>query len=244
MVPSDWPDVLDAAERARSARFAFEADRRRYVVAHVLARKVLADHLGAGPSDLRFTTACARCGGPHGKPALAGPGAGDVEFSISHSGDWAVVGVARGVQIGVDVERILPSIAELAATHGFLAPVERHVVLSLPFARRAFAVGRYWVRKEATLKASGDGLAVPPAALTVSPPAEPAAVLAYGSAWTSGPVRLHDLAAREGHLGSVAVLSDSAPIVVEHEATAVIGVGTRGISTVLTESLDTRPNLY
>ncbi|MGQ0521727.1 MAG: 4'-phosphopantetheinyl transferase family protein [Actinomycetota bacterium] len=221
-VPQGWEDVLGTSERTRVDRFAFEADRRRYVVAHVLARRVLGIYVGAGAADLRFVAVCPRCGGPHGKPALLGAGAGDVDFSISHSGDWAVVAVARGMPVGVDVERIEPSIVELAGAGEVLTAVERRVVDRLPAAERPAAIVRYWVRKEAALKASGDGLAVPPGALTVSPPRAPAAVLSSGPPWTAGPVRLRDLAEREGYAASVAFLGDAAPVAVERDGVTLL----------------------
>jgi len=64
---------MDAREKARAAAFVFPADRHRYQVAHVMLRRVLADHLGTDPSRLRFgRQSCPTCGGPAGKPVLAG----------------------------------------------------------------------------------------------------------------------------------------------------------------------------
>ncbi|MGH9151548.1 MAG: 4'-phosphopantetheinyl transferase family protein [Acidimicrobiales bacterium] len=221
-VPPDWRDVLGSAERTRVDHLAFEADRRRYVAAHVLARRVLGRYVGTAAADLRFVAACPRCGGPHGKPALLDARGGDVEFSLSHSGDWAVVAATVGTPVGVDVERIEPSAVELAGVAEVLTDVERRVVACLPPAERPAAAVRYWVRKEAALKASGDGLAVPPGALTVSSPRASAAVLSSGPPWTPGPVRLHDLAEREGYAASVAFLGEAAPQVVELHGAALL----------------------
>lgn len=222
-VPPDWRDVLGSAERTRVDHLAFEADRCRYVVAHVLARRVLGRYVGTAAADLRFVAACPRCGGPHGKPALLDARAADLEFSISHSGDWAVVAVARRIPVGVDVERIEPSAVELAGAAEVLTDAERRVVARLPPGERPAAAVRYWVRKEAALKASGDGLAVPPRALTVSSPRAPAVVLSSSAPWTSGPVRMLDLAEREGYAASVAFLGDAAPEVVELDGAALLG---------------------
>jgi 4'-phosphopantetheinyl transferase len=64
---------MDAREKARAAAFVFPADRHRYQVAHVMLRRVLAGHLGTDPSRLTFgRQRCPTCGGPSGKPVLAG----------------------------------------------------------------------------------------------------------------------------------------------------------------------------
>ncbi len=65
---------LDARETARAAAFVFPADRHRYQVAHVMLRRVLAGHLGTEPGRLTFgRQPCPACGGPSGRPVLAGP---------------------------------------------------------------------------------------------------------------------------------------------------------------------------
>src|SRR5215471_2752126 len=89
--PADLAD-LDPRETARAAAFVFSADRHRYQVAHVMLRRVLAGRLGSEPGRLTFgRLRCPACGGPSGKPVLAGSPAGDgvgsgLSFSLAHSG--------------------------------------------------------------------------------------------------------------------------------------------------------------
>lgn len=145
--------TLSAEERERADRFAFDRDRSAYVVAHGALRQILARYARRNPSELRFAE------GPKGKPWLL-EGAG-LEFNLSHSGGFAVVGVTRGARIGVDVEtrRRMDDMSSLAR-HCF-APAEVRELESLPHAARLDAFFNAWTRKEAYIKAIGDGLSCP-----------------------------------------------------------------------------------
>ncbi len=90
---------LSSDELARAARFHFERDRTRFSVARAALREILAHYLGTSPAEIAFVY------GDHGKPALAPP-YGDLRFNLSHSHDLALCAVARGSEVGVDVERI------------------------------------------------------------------------------------------------------------------------------------------
>ncbi|MFZ3597699.1 4'-phosphopantetheinyl transferase family protein [Streptomyces sp. BH104] len=152
----DALDILDADERRRAAAFHFDRHRVRYVAAHRALRTVLGERLGRAPEDVRFTRLpCPGCGGPHGRPALAdAPG---LHFSLSHSGDLALVALAPA-PVGADVEE-LPSAKVAGELTAVLHPRERAELASLtdPEEHR-LAVARAWVRKEAYLKGLGTGL--------------------------------------------------------------------------------------
>ncbi|MFJ9175480.1 4'-phosphopantetheinyl transferase family protein [Streptomyces sp. NPDC102360] len=154
--PGDGVGVLDAEEARRAAAFRFERHRVRYIAAHLALRGILGERLGRAPSDVRFTRlACPGCGGPHGRPALADtPGP---HFSLSHSGDLALVALAPA-PVGADVEE-LPSAEVAEELTAVLHPRERAELAALagPEERR-LAVARAWVRKEAYLKGLGTGL--------------------------------------------------------------------------------------
>ncbi|MYW64239.1 4'-phosphopantetheinyl transferase superfamily protein [Streptomyces sp. SID8379] len=153
----DGTGVLDETELRRAAGFRFARHRERYVAAHLALRGVLGEHLGCAPGDVRFVRlACPGCGEPHGRPALAD--APDVHFSLSHSGDLALIAVAPA-PVGADVEE-LPSAEVAQDLSAVLHPRERAELAALdtPSAHRA-ALARAWVRKEAYLKGIGTGLA-------------------------------------------------------------------------------------
>ncbi|MGX7761505.1 4'-phosphopantetheinyl transferase family protein [Streptomyces angustmyceticus] len=154
-----WPatSVLDEAERRRAAALRRPADRALYTAAHTALRHLLGGYLGIEPSRVPLTRLpCPGCGGPHGRPAVAGAGGGAVHFSLSHSGGLALLGLAAR-PVGVDIERVpAPRIAEDAARA--LHPTEQAELADLPAASRPRAFARCWTRKEARLKATGEGL--------------------------------------------------------------------------------------
>ncbi|MYT73887.1 MULTISPECIES: 4'-phosphopantetheinyl transferase superfamily protein [unclassified Streptomyces] len=149
--------VLDEGELRRAAGFRFARHRARYVAAHLALRGILGEHLGCAPGDVRFVREpCPECDGPHGRPAVADTP--DLHFSLSHSGDLALIALAPA-PVGADVEE-LPT-AEVARDLAVvLHPRERAELdgLDAP-SEHQVAVGRAWVRKEAYLKGLGTGLA-------------------------------------------------------------------------------------
>ena len=158
--PADLAD-LDPRETARAAAFLFPVDRHRYQVAHVMLRRVLACRLGAEPGSLAFARLrCPACGGPSGKPVLAGlpPGGTGtgLSFSLAHAGDAVAIAVARG-PVGIDVERAAPGcVCSLAPV---MHPGDAALAAALPEPERHAAIIRWWVRMEAVLKCTGTGIA-------------------------------------------------------------------------------------
>ncbi|HEU4459258.1 MAG TPA: 4'-phosphopantetheinyl transferase superfamily protein [Methylibium sp.] len=145
--------LLDEHERARAERFAFDASKQRYRAAHVALRRLLAAPLDADPAALRFDF------GAQGKPRLAGP-ADAPAFNLSDSGDVALIAVAPGGEIGVDLELLRPidDAAELAAQHFCRREAEALAAAGSRQRDRLFL--RIWARKEACLKAIGSGLSI------------------------------------------------------------------------------------
>src|SRR5262249_40351621 len=91
-------ELLDSAERLRAERVRFANDGRRFALRRGWLRTVLSTYTGRPAEALRFQLS------PHGKPALADPGEPSLEFNLSHSRDLAVLAVASGRRLGVDVE--------------------------------------------------------------------------------------------------------------------------------------------
>jgi len=161
---SDAESVLDADERSRAARFVFAHDRRRYLSAHMQMRQVLGAYLDQSPDVLHFFA------GPHGKPALSqqhSRGTAELRFNLSHSGDYALLVLSSGHEVGVDIEMLRPGVAGLGLAAEVLSPQELQTLSSLPptVADTFFLNG--WTRKEAVLKALGCGLSREPRDLTV-----------------------------------------------------------------------------
>jgi 4'-phosphopantetheinyl transferase len=193
--------LLSDEELARAGRYRFARDRMRFVAARSFLRKTLAQQLLVGPRDLTFAY------GPFGKPALLSTGLGEaVEFNMSHSGGRAILAIARGASVGVDVEEVIhvPEWQEIASR--VFSAFENAALSTVPTEARDVAFYCCWTRKEAFLKALGNGLALPLDSFDVSldeSRAELVAVrgdLAIPSDWT-----LHHLCPTPGYVGALAV---------------------------------------
>lgn len=158
VLPADWPlleALLDQEERARARRFRFERDRRSFIAAHALLRRVLAAHGGRPAADWRFSA------GPFGKPVALDPPPGrDIRFSLSHTDGMAAVAVAEGVEVGVDVEAVNDARAEPDVIIALLA-AEEAAALPVDRAARRQRLFALWTLKEAFVKAVGRGLSQP-----------------------------------------------------------------------------------
>jgi len=165
--------LLSADERRRAARLRAAARQRRFVVAHGLVRTILARYLGAAPADLRFDH------GVNGKPALAGA---PLRFNLSHSYELALVGVTQGRELGIDIERVRDTVAIAPLAARFFSAAERALLQALPDGERRAGFFRLWTRKEAYLKATGEGVSRELRAIdvTAAPEAGAAAVRVHG----------------------------------------------------------------
>jgi 4'-phosphopantetheinyl transferase len=146
--------LLSPDEQARATRFRFPRDRRRFVVGRGLLRGLLGRYLGVDPGTLCFNY------GSRGKPSLAG-GERHLSFNVTHSGALALLAFARDRELGVDLEceRPLPDAEEIAQR--YFSPQEGTTLGRLPRREREPAFFRCWTRKEAFIKATGDGLSRP-----------------------------------------------------------------------------------
>ena len=192
--------LLSNDEHARATRFVFEQDRRRFAAAHGILRKILARYLGTAPADLVFEIESA------GKPQLAHQHGGALHFNLSHSRDLVLIAVTAGADIGVDLERISDTVEvdEVAAI--VFSPAEIAVLnrLSPPQKRQAFFNG--WTRKEAIVKALGEGLGYPVRQLTVSiaPSERVRLIQAEGETMNGSRWSLQSLPAPTGYVAAVA----------------------------------------
>ncbi|MGD0652454.1 MAG: 4'-phosphopantetheinyl transferase superfamily protein, partial [Verrucomicrobiia bacterium] len=164
---------LAADEQARAERFYFEKDREHFIAARGVLRAILGGYLNRPPECLSF------CYNSHGKPALAGESDGDaIRFSVSHSYGVALYAVTRGREVGIDIERIRFDLEVAEIAERFFSRREVAMLRTLPTEVQREAFFRCWTRKEAYIKARGEGLSLPLDQFDVSlAPGEPAAVL-------------------------------------------------------------------
>lgn len=197
--------LLAPDERDRARCFRFERDREAFIVARGTLRLVLSRYLGIAPEDLVFRY------GDHGKPELAMDS--DVQFNLSHAGDVALIAVARSRQLGVDVEpiRALPDADRIVER--FFSSREVAVYRSLPSPARPEAFFTCWTRKEAFIKALGDGLTHPLDAFDVTVcPEEPAALRWVRGVASPPPWHFEALSIDPGYAATVVVEGAPCPV--------------------------------
>lgn len=142
--------TLDADERARAHRFYNPMHGTHYTVAHGALRHIIAGYLDVAPAAVQWAH------GHHGKPYVATPSAPWLHFSLSHSRERALVAVAAGHAVGVDLEHQRDGIEAAAIAARFFSPHEQAYIAAQPDTAAAFF--GVWVCKEALYKGLGDGL--------------------------------------------------------------------------------------
>jgi 4'-phosphopantetheinyl transferase len=211
-VPLDEPgtpvqalhQLLSGDEQQRAARFHFDHDRRRFIVARGVLRTLLGRYLGLAPGQVQFAY------NPQGKPALAEywqPSG--LHFNVSHAGELALYAFTLHRLVGIDVERIRNDIEYLSIAARFFSAQENTALRSLPADLQLAAFFTGWTRKEAYLKATGMGLSLPLDQVSVAlHPDEPAQLLSTPASPTGEfvPWSLHALTPRAGYVAALAVV--------------------------------------
>jgi 4'-phosphopantetheinyl transferase len=179
-----FEEILSSDERARAGRFYFARDRDHFIAGRGILRRILGIYLSSDPARLEFRY------GSNGKPALADISCA-LSFNLSHSGGLALYAVGCGKELGIDLEQIRFVAEADQIARRFFSAMECQVFLSLPMDKRDEAFFYCWTRKEAYIKAIGDGLSQPLDQFDVSLiPGEPARLLSIrgdtedGSGWS------------------------------------------------------------
>ena len=189
--------TLSQDEHERAGRFRFERHRAAFVAARAALRGILGGYLGIAPRLVLFEY------GPYGKPGLA---TGSLQFNAAHSGDLVVVGVTRRHRIGVDVEH-RRELEYLALAEHFFAPPEITDLHSLPDGERPDGFFNCWTRKEAYVKALGEGLSFPldQFAVTLRPGMAPALLWSSHGSAESSRWEILNVSSEPDYIGAVVV---------------------------------------
>lgn len=193
--------TLSRGERERARRFHFEPDRRRFIAGRGILREILGSYLKIEPARLQFEY------GSRGKPKLAElPDDCTLHFNISHANGLLLVAVCGQCPVGVDIEylRLVEKPDDLVER--FFSPEEAMFFRALPDDQRTKAFFNLWTRKEACLKATGDGITERLREMVVSfLPDEPARVLKISDASESvGNWMLQELHPAPGYVAAFA----------------------------------------
>jgi 4'-phosphopantetheinyl transferase len=207
-------DLLSDDERARRNGLWDAGHRAQYTVAAALLRLVAAPLTAQPAAGVVVDRSCPTCDRPHGRPRLPGTG---LHVSISHSGATVAVAVSGAGAVGVDVQQVQDdSVDELSPL--VLAESEAgHVEVARDFFT-------YWTRKEALVKATGDGVTVPLSEVVVTPPGTPPRLLGYPRHGGLA-AQLRDLSPDLGYVGALAVLSPGPVVVHERSAERALTAG-------------------
>jgi 4'-phosphopantetheinyl transferase len=193
--------TLSADERTRAERFYFQSDRERFITAHGVLRRILGAYLNRAPECLSF------CSGSHGKPALAlGSGGDAIRFNMTHSHGVALYAVTRGREVGIDLEFIERDLEVEQIAERYFSRREIATLRALPTELRKGAFFLCWTRKEAYIKARGEGLSLPLDQFDVSLiPGQPAALLSTQPADEDVRWSLQELTVASGYVAALAV---------------------------------------
>ena len=209
--------TLSPDEQDRAGRYRFEHLRHAFVAAHGALRAILGRYLEVSPQSIQFQYNL------HGKPALAAPEQAWLRFNLAHSGDLALCAVTAAYEsdaeetareIGVDVEQIRAVEDVEKLVERFFAPGERATFESLLPAQKLPAFFAGWTRKEAYIKAWGQGLSLPLDEFEVSlAPGVPATLLAdRHNPAEAGQWSLCEVEAAPGYAAALAVRGPLGPI--------------------------------
>jgi 4'-phosphopantetheinyl transferase len=144
--------ILSSEEIKKADSFHFQTDRRRYVAAHFALRVILSHYTKKAPQKLEFTT------NNFGKPSLIDA---DLKFNLSHSAEIALVAVSENSEVGVDVESFDKKIEHLENISQMFSSDETNYLENCPQTSQNKEFFRVWTRKEAFVKAKGEGLSMP-----------------------------------------------------------------------------------
>jgi 4'-phosphopantetheinyl transferase len=154
---SAWPEqparLLSDDEMERAERFHFDKDRAHFIHARGVMRMLLGRYLDVPPVEVTFRYAST--GKPELSPAFHDT---DLQFNLSHSHGRLLLAIARQRAVGVDIEKIRSEtdIERIAERFFSFAETQQLHTLTGPAKHAGFFNG--WTRKEAYLKARGEGI--------------------------------------------------------------------------------------
>lgn len=168
---------LSAEEMERVRRFHFQKDRHQYIITRGTLRALLGKYQNRPPAEFVFEY------GQHGKPVLAHhPADSDIFFNVSHSHQMAIIGFCRESELGIDIEHLREMRELMRIARRFFSRHEFTVLGTLPGTQQIEGFFNCWTRKEAFIKAGGEGLSHPLDTFSVTlKPGEPARLL-----WVQG----------------------------------------------------------
>jgi 4'-phosphopantetheinyl transferase len=199
---ADYAILLSSDERVRAERFRFDQERRRFIVGRGTLRIILGRYLNTPPEKIKFEYHA------HGKPSLSdGLLKPELRFNLSHSEEIALLAVTQNREVGIDLETLRPNVDVVNLTNQFFSTSESAELAALPSGKKLDSFFSGWTRKEAYLKARGEGMTYPLDQFSVSMDCDQPAKLLDAkddprelSRWS-----FHTLAPAPGYIGALVV---------------------------------------
>ena len=159
----DLEGALNEEEKLRASKFLVPDARERFVLSRNILRELLGRYLGVSPSEITFSY------GTYGKPFLDMPAsAAQIHFNVSHSHEYGAFVFARGREVGIDIEKIRAEAAGEDIARRFFSQAEIQQLAAMPQNERVAGFFACWTKKEAYIKARGEGLQIPLHSFSVS----------------------------------------------------------------------------
>jgi 4'-phosphopantetheinyl transferase len=203
---NNFKKLMSVDELQKAARFKFDIDRNNYITGRGFLRTILSQYLNTSPEDIMFSYA------EKGKPYVKDI---EIKFNLSHSKNYAVYAIALNTEVGIDIEYLknIPDAYDISER--FFSEEEREELKKMNEDRISLAFLNCWTRKEAFIKAVGEGLSYPLAdfSVSISPGSEP------GILWIKKNINevkewtLYNIKTDQSYISSVAVKSTGKKIV-------------------------------
>jgi 4'-phosphopantetheinyl transferase len=194
--------LLSGEEHVRAERLKIPEKRNQFVITRGRLRQIIAGILDSDPRDFKFEYTS------HGKPFLARNWQGhELVFNVSHSYKMAIIGVALDRQLGVDIEKIQEGKDHMGMANRFFSKREQTELSATPDADRTRAFYSCWTRKEAFVKAVGDGITygLDTFAVSVRPDDERPSLDIHGNSTNEEPWSVFNIPMNDNYMASLAV---------------------------------------
>jgi 4'-phosphopantetheinyl transferase len=197
----EFKAILSQEELTKAFKFKFEKHQNRFIITRANLRLILSKYINIAPENIEFIYS------EKGKPSLA-QNYDDlgIEFNLSHSGELALYAVTKDKRIGIDVEKIRTNCDVESIAKRFFCESEYQFISRLPEGEKQRVFYQVWTRKEAYLKATGEGLGGGLDTIELDLESKDTKIISIkGEEKTSNNWYLYELKMPENYLASLAV---------------------------------------
>jgi 4'-phosphopantetheinyl transferase len=195
-----FAEILSPEEQGRAANFYFDRDCRRFTVSHAMLRMILGQYLSLRPEQIQFET------NSFGKPFVSAKvNPNQVRFNLSHSNELALLAFTQHREVGIDLEFVRPIPEAQQIAEKTFAEGENAAIQTLPEALRTRAFFNCWTRKEAYIKALGNGLSTPLSDFEVSVDSDPRLLHVHGLPEETARWSFHAFIPASGYIAALVV---------------------------------------